>query len=54
MMDMIGMKEQILDVAMELLELLELCDDDVFTEDVANAIYYNDTKALQYMSDELE
>lgn len=50
---MIDIKEEILEVAMELLELLGLCDDDCFVEDVKDAIYYNDAKALRYMEDEL-
>lgn len=50
---MFDIKEKILESAMELLERLKLCEDDSFVEDVVDAIYYNDAKALQYMSDEL-
>ena len=50
---MFDIKEKILESAMELMDWLRLCEDDSFVEDVANAIYYNDAKALQYMSDEL-
>lgn len=49
-----NIKAKIIESAIELLELLELCDDDTFVEDIANAVYYNDSKALQYMEDELE
>ena len=50
---MTDIKEKILESAMELLELLGLCEDDSFVDDVANAVYYNDSKALQYMENEL-
>lgn len=49
-----NIKEKIIESAMELLELFVLCDDDNFVDDVANAVYYNDSKALRYMEDELE
>lgn len=48
-----GIKAKILDEAIKLLELLEMCEDDEFVTDVANAVYYNDEKALEYMEEEL-
>ena len=33
---------------------LGLCEDDTFVNDVVDAVYYNDSKALQYMENELE
>lgn len=49
-----NIKEKIIESARELLELLDLCDDNDFGDDIASAVYYNDSKALQYMEDELE
>ena len=48
-----GIKAKIIDEAIKLLELLEMCDDDEFVSDIVNAIYYNDVKALEYMEEEL-
>lgn len=48
-----GIKAQIIDEAIKLLELLEMCVDDEFVSDIANAVYYNDAKALEYMEEEL-
>ena len=48
-----GIKAKIIDAAVKLLELLEMCEDDEFVNDVANAVYYNDVKALEYMEEEL-
>ena len=48
-----GIKAQIIDEAIKLLELLETCDDDEFIDEIVNAIYYNDVKALEYMEEEL-
>ena len=48
-----GIKAKIIDEAIKLLDALEMCEDDSFVEDVVNAVYYNDTKALEYMEEEL-
>lgn len=48
-----GMKAKIIDEAIKLLEILEMCEDDEFVNDIANAVYYNDVKALEYMEEEL-
>ena len=48
-----GIKAKIIDEAIKLLELLEMCEDDEFVGDVVNAVYYNDVKALEYMEEEL-
>lgn len=48
-----GIKAKIIDQAIKLLDLLELCEDDTFVDEIANAVYYNDVKALEYMEDEL-
>ena len=49
-----GIKAKILDEAIKLLDLLAMCEDDMFVDDVANAVYYNDVKALEYMEEELQ
>lgn len=48
-----GIKAKIIDQAIKLLDLFEMCEDDSFVEDIVNAVYYNDVKALEYMEDEL-
>lgn len=48
-----GIKEKIIDEAIKLLELFEMCEDDEFVGEIANAVYYNDAKSLEYMEDEL-
>ena len=48
-----GIKAKIIDQAIKLLELLEMCEDDTFVDGVVNAVFYNDTKALEYMEDQL-
>ena len=48
-----GIKAKILDKAIKLLELLEMCEDDVFIDDVVDAVYYNDVRALENMEEEL-
>lgn len=49
-----NIKEAIIDSAMELLELIDMCDDETFVEDVTGAVYYDDIKALRYIRDELD
>ena len=48
-----GIKAKIIDQAIKLLDLLGMCEDDTFVDEIVNAVYYNDTKALEYMEDEL-
>lgn len=48
-----GIKAKIIDQAIKLLDLLEMCEDDTFVDDIVNAVYYSDVKALEYMEDEL-
>jgi hypothetical protein len=48
-----GIKAKIIDEALKLLELLNMCEDDTFVDEIANAVMYNDEKALEYMEEEL-
>lgn len=48
-----GIKVKIIDEAIKLLELLEMCEDDEFVSDIVNAVYYNDSKSIEYMEEEL-
>ena len=48
-----GIKAKIIDQAIKLMDLLEMCDDDTFIDDIVNAVYYGDVKSLEYMEDEL-
>lgn len=48
-----GIKEKIIDAAFRLLELMNMCEDDEFVTEIANAVYYNDEKALEYIEEEL-
>ena len=48
-----GIKAKIIDQAIKLLELLEMCEDDIFVDGVVNAVFYDDAKYLEYMEDEL-
>lgn len=50
---MFDMKAKIIDSAIRLLDQLAMCEDDSFVEEIVNAIYYNDAKALEYMEEEL-
>ena len=48
-----GIKAKIIDQAIKLLDLLEMCEDDTFVDEVVNAVFYNDVKALEYMEEKL-
>ena len=48
-----GIKAKIIDEAIKLLDLLEMCEDDTFVDGVVNAVFYNDAKALEYMEETL-
>lgn len=48
-----GIKAKIIDEAIKLLDLLDVCEDDTFVDEIVSAVYYNDVKALEYMEDKL-
>ena len=48
-----GLKERILNHAVQLLELLEHCDDDEFIDAVVGAVYGNDVEPLWNLEENL-
>lgn len=48
-----GLKAQIIDYAMRLMELLEQCDDDDFIDTVVNSVYANDVAPLWDLDENL-
>lgn len=49
-----GLKHDIIDMAVSLLDLLEHCDDEDFFEYITEAIYNNDTMSLYDLEDSLD
>ena len=46
-----NLKEQALNCAIQLLNLLDHCDDDDFVESIVDAVYSNDSMALWEISE---